>query len=198
METTNDFFEIANKRRSIRKYKEYDIPEEDLKEIFETARLAPSAENSQPWRFIVVKDQKTKELLARPATQHFIADANAIIVVVGDPGVSCCPKATWTTRDPMIAADHLVLAATALGYGTCWIANYDSRPTEWVNEVKKTLKIPEQMHIIVLIAIGVPAEKPQPRPRKSLREICFEEVYGKPFSYYQPRRRIIEEENKEQ
>lgn len=178
LDATENFFEVLEKRRAVRKYKKYDIPEEDLKTILEAARLAPSAENSQPWRFIVVKDQKTKELLARPSPQTFIANANAIVVVLGDPSVSCCPRATWTTRDPMIAAEHLVLAATALGYGTCWIANYESRPHEWVEEVKKTLKIPKHIHIIVLVAIGVPDENPPPRPRKSLQEICFEETYG--------------------
>ncbi|MFX0097496.1 MAG: nitroreductase family protein, partial [Candidatus Hodarchaeota archaeon] len=162
LEITEDFFQVVEKRRSIRKYKEYDIPNNDLKRILEAAQLAPSANNSQPWRFIVVKDKKTKELLAKPSPQTFIADANAIIVVLGDTSVSCCPSATWTTRDPMIAAEHIVLAATALGYGTCWIANYESRPGEWVDEVKRTLKIPEHMHIIVLVAIGVPDETPSP------------------------------------
>lgn len=191
LDVTENYFEIVEKRRAIRKYKQYDIPEEDLKKILEAARLAPSAENSQPWRFIIVKDQKTKKLLAKPyfqnrtfLTQPFIADANAIVVVLGDPSVSCCPRATWTTRDPLIATEHLVLAATALGYGTCWIANYESRPKEWINEVKKTLKIPEHMHIIVLVAIGIPDEDPPPRPRKSLQEICFEETYGNPFKFH--------------
>ena len=125
---TENFFDLVEKRRAIRKYKNFDIPDEDLKKILNAARLAPSAENSQPWRFIVVKNQTTKELLAKPSTQSFIANANSIIVVLGDPKVSCCPTAqTWITRDPMIAAEHLVLAATALGYGTCWIANYESR-----------------------------------------------------------------------
>jgi nitroreductase len=84
LDVTENFFEVVEKRRAIRKYKQYDIPEEDLKKILEAARLAPSAENSQPWRFIFVKGQKTKELLARPSPQTFIADANAIIVVLGD------------------------------------------------------------------------------------------------------------------
>jgi len=184
LDVTENFFEIVEKRRAIRRYKKYDIPDEDLKKILEAARLAPSADNSQPWRFIVVKDQKTKKLLARPSTQTFIANANVIVAVLGDPSVSCCPTAqTWITRDPMIATEHLVLAATALGYGTCWIANYESRPREWVDEVKRKLKIPENIQVVVLVAIGVPDEKPPPRPRKNLQEICFAEVYGNPFNY---------------
>lgn len=191
LDITENFFEVVKKRRAIRKYKQYDIPKEDLKKMFEAARLAPSAENSQPWRFVIVKNQKTKELLAKPCfqnrtflTQPFIADANAIVVVLGDSSSSCCPRQTWITRDPLIATEHLVLAATALGYGTCWIANYESRPKEWIDEVKKTLKIPENMHIIVLVAIGIPDENPPPRPRKSLQEICFEETYRNPFKFH--------------
>lgn len=175
---SKSFFKLVEKRRAIRKYKQDNIPDEDLKKILNAARLAPSANNSQPWTFIVVKDQKTKELLSRPSSQSFIVDANVIMVVLGDPSVSCCSKTTWTTRDPIIATDHLVLAATALGYGTCWIANYESRPKEWVKEVKKILKIPEHMHIIVLVAIGVPDENPAQRPRKNLQEISFLEEYG--------------------
>ncbi len=184
LEVAENFFEIVEKRRAVRKYKPYDIPDDDLKRILEAARLAPSADNSQPWRFIIVKNQEAKELLAKPSTQTFIASANAIVVVLGDPSVSCCPRATWTTRDPMIATEHIVLAAMALGYGTCWIANYESRPQEWIEEVKKMLKIPQHMHIIVLVAIGVPDETPQPRPRKSLQEICFDEVYGNPSRFH--------------
>jgi nitroreductase len=184
LDITGGFFEVIEKRRSIRKFKQYDIPDDDLEKMLEAARLAPSAENSQPWRFIVVKDQKMKELLARPSPQTFIADANAIVVVLGDPSVSCCPRATWTTRDPMIATEHLVLAATALGYGACWIANYESRSREWVDEVKRVLKIPEHLHIIVLVAIGVPDEKPSPKQKKRLQEICFAEVYGNPLGFY--------------
>ncbi|MFX0183504.1 MAG: nitroreductase family protein [Candidatus Hodarchaeota archaeon] len=179
----NDFFELVEKRRAIRKYKQENIPNEDIKKMLNAARLAPSAENSQPWTFIVVKDQKTKELLSRPSPQKFIVNANVIVVVLGDPSVSCCPTATWTTRDPMIATDHLVLAATALGYGTCWIANYESRPKEWVEEAKKVLKIPEHMHIIVLVAIGVPNENPAQRPRKKLQEISYFEHYGNPMKF---------------
>lgn len=178
LEVTDGFFEVVKKRRAIRKYRKYDIPKDDLKKILEAARLAPSANNSQPWSFIVVKDQEMKKLLARPSPQKFIADANIIVVVLGDPSVSCCPRATWATRDPMIATEHLVLAATALGYGSCWIANYESRSSEWIDEVKRALKIPDHMEIIILVAIGVPDEEPTLRPRKSLQEISFENVYG--------------------
>lgn len=185
LERTHDLFQIIQKRRSIRKYKPGEIPEADLKRILDAARLAPSAENSQPWRFILVKDQKTKELLAQPSTQSFISNASIIIVVLGDTSTSCCPTAqTWTTHDPMIATEHLVLAATALGYGTCWIANYSSRPKEWIDDVKQVLKIPGSMRIVVLVALGIPAENPKPRSRKKLQDISFDEIYGNPKIFH--------------
>ena len=179
MQATENLFEVIAKRRAIRKYKPYKIPKPHLKKMLDAARLAPSANNNQPWRFIVVEDQKTKELLARPSTQNFIGEANAIVVVLGDSRGGCCGRSVWTTQDPMIATEHIVLAATAMGYGTCWIANYQSRPKSWEDEVRKTLKIPDYLDIVVLVAIGVPSETPQPKPRKSLEEICFAETYGK-------------------
>lgn len=175
----NDLFEVIKMRRAIRRYKAHKIPRDHLKKMLDAARFAPSANNSQPWRFIIVEDEKTKELLAKPSTQSFISEANAIVVVLGDGRSGCCGQSVWTTHDPMIATEHLVLAATALGYGTCWIANYKSRPKPWEDEVRKTLKVPDYFDIIVLVAIGTPNETPLPGPRKPLEEICFAETCGK-------------------
>ena len=183
MQSTENLFEVIAKRRAIRKYEPYKIPRHHLKKMLDAARLAPSANNNQPWRFIVVEDQKKKDLLAKPSTQSFISGANAIVVVLGDGRGGCCGRSVWTTHDPMIATEHIVLAATALGYGTCWIANYQSRPKSWEDEVRKTLKIPDYLDIVVLVAIGVPDETPQPKPRKRLEEICFAETYGKKLRF---------------
>lgn len=182
LERTNDIFSVFAKRRSIRRYKPFDIPDEDLEKILDAARLAPSANNTQPWRFILVKDEKVKALLAQPRPQTFIADANAIIVVLGDPSV-WGPRGgmTWTTRDPIIATENLVLAATALGYGSCWIAMFQSRRKEYLLEVKRTLGIPEEVQLICLVAIGVPDEQPSPRARRALEEIAYSETYGTPW-----------------
>ncbi len=176
------FFEVVRERHSVRRYEEHDIPDEDLKKMFEAARLAPSANNEQPWRFIVVKEKETKELLARPSPQTFIADANAIVAVLGVPATYCCgERQTWTTRDPIIATEHLVLAAAALGSGACWIALYESRPEDWLAEVRDALRIPEGTQIICLVALGVPAETPKPVPKKSVREIAYSEEFGNPL-----------------
>jgi nitroreductase len=75
----------------------------------------------------------------------------------------------------MIALEHMVLAATALGYGTCWIGSFNAE------EVKSLLKIPERMAIIALLPIGVPDEKPRPSLRKDFHEIFYKEEWQTPF-----------------
>ena len=111
-----DVFEAIKVRRSIRRYKKgAEIPEEHLRKILEAARLAPSAANRQPWRFIVVRDPEVKRRLAEACRgQMFIADASVVVVALGDPSIS-----RWYLQDPMIAVEHMVLEATELGYGTC-------------------------------------------------------------------------------
>jgi len=172
------FFKIVEERRSIRKYKRSDIPQKDLRKILEAARLAPSASNNQPWRFIIVKDQKMKEFLARSlGPQPFVADASVVILVLGDPDAA----PYWFMLDSMTATEHLVLAATALGYGSCWIGALADWVPENTNDVKQALKIPERMSIVCVLALGVPDETPPPRPRRNLKDICFDEVYDKPL-----------------
>jgi nitroreductase len=83
-----DLFEVIEKRRSIRKFKPNLVAKEHLKRILEAGQLAPSGGNRQPWYFIVVKDLETKNALAIAANnQKFIAGADAVIVVLGDPGM---------------------------------------------------------------------------------------------------------------
>jgi len=159
-------------RRSIRKYKSEPIPKEKLRTILEAARLAPSAANRQPWRFIVIQNKDRKKALAKVANnQTFFNDAAAIIVAIGDPEAS----ARWYEKDPMIALEHIVLAATALGYGTCWIGAFDE------DALKHLLKIPAEMKVIALLPIGTPDETPAPRPRKEFSEIFFKEEWQNPW-----------------
>ncbi|MGA3191788.1 MAG: nitroreductase family protein [Candidatus Bathyarchaeia archaeon] len=159
-----DVLEAIRIRKSIRKYRPEPIPNEKLETILEAARLAPSAANRQPWRFVVVEDGERRKALARAANdQTFIGDAGVIAVAISDPEKS----ARWHEKDTMIALEHVVLAATALGYGTCWIGAFDE------DAVKSLLKIPAKMKVVALLPIGVPDEKPAPRPRRKLSEIFF-------------------------
>jgi nitroreductase len=168
-----DVIETIKTRRSIREYKPGSIPDDKLRVIFEAARLAPSAGNRQPWRFVVVRATDRKEALAEAANnQTFLKDAAAIVVALSDPEVS----ARWHEKDTMIALEHMVLAATSLGYGTCWIGAFSEEA------VKKLLRIPEKMKVVALLPIGVPAETPAARSRKELSEIFFKEEWQRCWS----------------
>jgi nitroreductase len=167
-----DLFETVEKRRSIRKFKPNPIPDKNLKKILEAGRLAPSGGNRQPWSFIVVRKPETKKKLAAVANlQRFIADADTVLIALGDPAVS---KSLYK-QDPMIAIEHMVLASTALGYGTCWIGAFNE------NDVKEIAKVPENMTVIALLPIGIPDENPPPKPRRAFKEVFFKESYGKPM-----------------
>lgn len=167
-----DVFEVVEKRRSIRKFKPDPISDEHLIKILKTAHQAPSGGNRQPWKFIVIKDAERKRDIAMAANrQSFIADAGVVVAALGDPAVS---KALHR-QDPMIAVEHMVLAAASLGYGTCWIGAFNE------NEVKRILKVPDNYVVIALLPIGVPNENPQARGRKPFGEVFFEEMYGQPM-----------------
>ncbi len=180
-------------RRSVRRFQARPIPKEILIEILDAARLAPSSSNSQPWHFIVVDRSDLIERIASSApigTRSIISwarDAAAIIV--------CCYRKRITHHlaglfghdnhliDLAIATDHLVLRATDLGIGSCWIG--------WFNEsrIRKILAIPRGYRIGVLVALGYP-EQPsnekgiggiEARPRKPLSEITSYNLFSDPF-----------------
>jgi nitroreductase len=168
--------EAIKTRRSVRKYKPTPIPEEHLKTILEAARLAPSAGNKQPWKFIIVRDPDTKKKLAEVANnQHWIGDAGVVAVSLAmdkkDPAI----YERWVERDVMTAVEHMVLTAWELGYGTCWIGAFKQK------DVKDLLGVPEEMAVINILPIGVPDQTPEPRGRKPFDEIFYGEEYGKPL-----------------
>lgn len=185
-----DFFQTIHQRRSIRKYTSDPIPDDHIIQMLEAARLAPSAGNYQPWKFVVVRDPKTIQQLARAARkQNFLKKAAAIIVAFADanvylpppprePGLLMIPPCFEI--DVMIAIEHLILAATALGYGSCWVGAFNE------TDVKKVVSIPERMKIVALVSVGVAAENPTPPSRKPLSEIVFHEKYTKTDDIPQP------------
>jgi nitroreductase len=175
------FFDVVTRRRSIRKYKDIEIPDEHIRQMLEAAQLAPSTNNTQPWQFVVVKDPETIRLLTLVAgNQKFIEDSKAVIIALANKAASCCPgnPSMWHVLDTMIATEHVVLAATALGYGSCWIAMLDSRHSQNVVAVKQALRIPDNADIVALVTLGVSDEVPHPKNIKTLSEIAFSEAYG--------------------
>lgn len=149
-------------RRSIRKYKKESIPEDDLKKILECGRQAPSAANRQPWRFIVVRDSDLKQKVASACSgQMWLADADVILAGVGIPEIS----SEWYPVDVAIAMQNMILSATDLGYGTCWIGAFDQE------KVKAVLNLPESETVVALTPIGVPDQEPGPKPRRATEEL---------------------------
>jgi nitroreductase len=171
-----DFYDAVQKRLSVRSYKPDPIPEAVLNRIIETGRLAPSAKNYQPWKFIIVKDPTVKQALV-PACrgQAFIAEAPVVICGCAvDAQVWKGMGGYWSAEavDLAIALEHMMLAATAEGLGTCWIGAFTEA------EVKNVLAIPEGVKPIALTPLGVPAREAKPRPRKPLSEIVCYDKYA--------------------
>lgn len=167
-----DVQEAIKARRSIRKYSSQEIPEEKLTRVLEAMRLAPSAKNLQPWKFIIVNDDEIKKKLI-PACrgQAFVAEAPVIIVGCALLNEAWGGLGGYMSSYPVdlaIALDHLTLAAIEEGLGTCWIGAFDE------SEVKKILEVPDEVKVVALIPLGYPDKKPVPRPRKKLAEIiCY-------------------------
>ena len=171
-----DFYDVVKQRTSIRSYKPDPIPDDVLGRILEAGRLAPSAKNYQPWKFIVVRDQAIRQALV-PACKNQASVGQAPVVIC-----ACCVVdqvwkgmgGYWSAEavDITIALEHMILAAAAEGLGTCWIGAFLEA------EVKKVLAIPEGVKPIALTPLGYPATEAKPRSRKPLSEIVCDDKYA--------------------
>lgn len=167
-------YEAIRERRSVRAYQEKDIPEEVLNRILETARIAPSGNNRQPWKFIVVTNKETRKRLVEIANnQYFVGEAPVVIAAVGlnpEKVMSC-----GVPGDPVdiaIALDHMTLSAVEEGLGTCWIGSFSQE------KVCETLQVPSPFKVIELLTLGYPADSPRTKARKSLEEIICREKFS--------------------
>ncbi|MFC1804095.1 nitroreductase family protein [Thermoproteota archaeon] len=160
------FKEVLETRRSIRKYKDTPVSREQIIGILEAARIAPSAGHRQPWHFIVVEDRDAIEKLAK---QSWAAEAPVMIVGLADQAAS----PGWCINDLGVAFEHIILAATSLGLGTCWMGQ-----TARESLVKSLLGIPDNFKVVALTPLGVPDEIPVAKERKSLDSIVSWEKYG--------------------
>ena len=151
--------EAIRKRRSVRKFTGELIPREDVEKIVDAGRLAASGSNRQPWEFIVVTNRETINQLKVAA--QWMDKAAAIIVVVLDP------DSRWWLEDGSAAVENMLIASTALGYGSCWLEGY-TLPLE--EQFKKLLGIPQEKRLLTLIPVGVPEEWPtvEKRPLESV------------------------------
>jgi len=156
--------DVIVSRRSIRKYKAEGVPQETLERILEAGRYAPSADNEQPWHFIVLTDPKIKEKLSKGRWNSFIRDSAFTVVGCANAGNAYSRK--WSTIDTTIALQNMVIAAWSLGIGSCWVGDFEEA------EVKRILDVPEDWRIVSLISFGYPDETPSNPPRKPLKEIA--------------------------
>lgn len=143
-------FDAIKKRRSIREFDSKPVEKETLEKIVDAARFAPSARAVEPWEFIVVTDEAMLKTLGQ-ITDHgkFIADSKACIVVF-------CKETKYYLEDGSAATQNLMLAATALGVGSCWVAG-DKKP--YAPEISKVLNVPEGNKLISLVALGYPLSR---------------------------------------
>ena len=136
-------------RGSVRSYDSAEVPRTVLDKILESARLAPSAMNYQPWHFIIVTDIEKRIKMSKARYAGFLKEAPVVIVGCGD--TKRAPK--WHVVDVTIALQNMVLTATAEGLGTCWIGSFNEKL------IRDMLKIPERWAIVALLAIGYPRRK---------------------------------------
>jgi nitroreductase len=160
-----DTLQCIEKRRSIRRFQKSVIPKADLLKIVNAGRLAASGSNKQPWEFIVITEKVTINIFA--LIRKWIVNASAVIVVV------ITPKTRWWIQDGSAAIENMLLACTALGYGSCWVEGDVLLHEE---EIKPLFGIPPEKRIMAIIPIGKPDETPKPK-KKPLEQLIHWERY---------------------
>ncbi|HCE43568.1 MAG TPA: nitroreductase family protein [Lentisphaeria bacterium] len=163
-----DAIEVLQKRRSIRKYTRKAVSRKDIETIVDCGRLAATARNEQPWEFVVVTDAKMRKTLAE-ITEYgkFIADAPVCICVL-------CKDTKYYIEDGSAATENIMLAARALGLGTCWVAG-DKKP--YAGKVAKILGAPEGYKLVSFIPIGHAEDLGQNCTKRPLGEVLHWEKF---------------------
>lgn len=167
----NDTLELLKSRRSIRKYKNTPVEQGKIEICLEAAQWAPSASNKQPWEFMIVKEQKTREKLAEMHPYaKFVSESPVVFIPLTNPGI----HAKYHQSDTSLATMHFMIQAHSLGLGTCWagVINSDIEP-----KIKELLRIPDNLHVLALVAVGY-ANHTRTSTRKPLRELIHNEAYG--------------------
>lgn len=184
MENNYDLLHMIKTRRSIRKYKDKEIPEELILKVIEAGRWSPSASNRQPWRFLVLTDRdlvrNTGDLCSvLGLLNRFAVMASAIIVIFSES------RHRWVNIDCGMCAENIMLEAHSLDLGTCFIGAFKEK------EIKRLLNLPKTVRIIGLITLGYPDEERKPTTRYNIEDIAFfnrisgvRKGFGKSFLLY--------------
>jgi nitroreductase len=177
-----EFIDVIRIRTSVRQFSDKSIQDDKITYVLECARIAPSWENKQCWRFIVVKNKETIEQIAKTSIiNRWLKTAPVLIVACADPTESGTKNSIeYFTVDVAIALEQLILAATDLGLCTCWIAGFNEE------KIKELLEIPKRIRVVALTPLGYPKEKKgineritqvllKAKKRKTLDEIIHHE-----------------------
>jgi nitroreductase len=170
------FIRLAGKRVSIRSYKPDPVSNEQLTQVLEAGRLAPTACNLQPFQFVVVRKKENLAALAAGYPAPWFAEAPVVIAIC------IMPSKAWKRSrhdnrclvdvDAAIAADHMTLAAADIGLGTCWVGAFDPKI------VRKALGVPRTVEPIILLTLGRPNEKGRPKIRQPLEKLVRYEKWN--------------------
>ena len=162
-----DLFEAIKTRYSVRGYKPDSIDDGLLHQVLEAARQAPTAANKQPFRIVVVHTEGRAADLARIYGRSWLVEAPLVLAMVAVPGEAWrrSDGKLYDEVDAAIAMDHLVLAATALGLGTCWIAAFNPAAA------REVLGLPDDVEPVALTPLGYPDKRPAGTGRRPLEEL---------------------------
>jgi nitroreductase len=162
-----DFSTLIKTRYSVRAYKPDPVGDAELKRVLEAARQAPTAANRQPFQLIIISTEGREEDLRKIYDREWFTQAPLVICACGLPGGAWTREdnKNYAVVDVSIVMDHLILAATELGLGTCWIAAFDAA------EARAYLGLPDDVEPIAFTPLGYPADQPKPKDRKPLEEL---------------------------
>lgn len=162
------FSELVKNRYSVRAYKPTPVEDSKLEQVLNAARLAPTAANRQPFQVIVIRTAGREAELRRIYRRGWFTQAPLVLCVCGLPAqgwVRGSDGKNYTDVDAAIVMDHLILAATELGLGTCWIAAFDPAAA------REVLGLPDGVEPIVFTPLGYPADEPGPKERKPTSDL---------------------------
>jgi nitroreductase len=163
-----DTLEAIKQRRSVRRFRPEPVSREVLAQLVDCGRLAPTAVAEEPWEFIVVTDEQMRKRIA-DVTDYgkFIADAPACVVVF-------CKDTKYYLEDGCAATENILVAATALGLGACWVAGDKKR---YADEVRGMLGVPSGFRLVSLLPVGYPTDGPGPKQKRTLDSVLHWERF---------------------
>lgn len=174
-----ELLQSIKSRRSIRKYSKKQLPTHVVAEILEKAKLAPSAGNSQNWKFIIVTDPKKKKDLSNICSkQLWMTTAPVLLIICNDhrklSDLYGKTGKMFSIQDCAIIASYIQLLATDKGLATCWVGSFDP------DEVQKELEIPDEIDPEIILTLGYSDEvKLEEHQRNELEDIVFFDKWGK-------------------